>query len=80
VTHGILLPGWDCPSCRCFNGSAKEILTECRSCGWPKPPDPTPETDRLRAELKTVYENLTYVQTRCTELLLENRDLKKRLP
>jgi hypothetical protein len=30
-------------------------------------------------ELRAVYENLTNVQIRCTELLLENRELKKQL-
>lgn len=35
------------------------------------------EIDRLEAELKTTNENLTNVQTRCTELLEENRALKK---
>jgi hypothetical protein len=30
---GIVLPGWRCAHCRGFNGSAKELLTECRCCG-----------------------------------------------
>ena len=36
-SRGILLPGWDCPSCLVFNGSAKELLSECRSCGTARP-------------------------------------------
>lgn len=27
------LPGWTCPVCRAFNGTAKEQLTVCRACG-----------------------------------------------
>ncbi len=30
---GIVLRGWTCKECRSFNGSEKEELTECRSCG-----------------------------------------------
>lgn len=30
----IVLPGWTCP-CGAFNGSAKELLPECRGCGAP---------------------------------------------
>lgn len=39
---GLLLPGWVCGSvkggvrCGAFNGSAKEVLTECRACGTPR--------------------------------------------
>lgn len=36
---GLLLPGWDCPSCRAFNGSAKELLTRCRCCDAAKHKD-----------------------------------------
>ncbi len=32
----IVLPGWRCGHCRGFNGSAKELLTECRCCGTPR--------------------------------------------
>jgi hypothetical protein len=34
------------------------------------------ELEKLRAELKQVYANLTATQERCTELLLESRALK----
>jgi hypothetical protein len=46
---GLLLPGWHCqnPDCGVFNGSAKEVLPNCRCCdkprGWrlnPEPADP----------------------------------------
>lgn len=30
--EGVLLPGWVCKNCRCFNGDAKERLERCRSC------------------------------------------------
>jgi hypothetical protein len=65
---GILLPGFDCsnPDCRAFNGTAKEERATCRCCGTPRP---------INLE-KTMLENLTSVQARCTELLLENRELK----
>lgn len=33
---GIVLPGWDCPKCRAFNGEAKEIRLTCRACDTPK--------------------------------------------
>lgn len=36
-TGPIVLPGWSCPVCRCFNGSAKEVLPTCRACGAAKP-------------------------------------------
>jgi hypothetical protein len=35
--EGVLLAGWTCPTCSCFNGAAKEWLTECRSCGAKAP-------------------------------------------
>jgi hypothetical protein len=34
---GLLLPGWTCPGCQAFNGSAKEQLRVCRCCGIPSP-------------------------------------------
>ena len=34
---GIVLTGWWCVACKVFNGAAKEILAECRSCGAKKP-------------------------------------------
>lgn len=34
--EGILLPGWDCPSCRAFNGTLKEDLKRCRCCDAPR--------------------------------------------
>lgn len=37
VATGFLLPGWFCPSCRAFNGAAKEILKRCRCCGVEAP-------------------------------------------
>jgi hypothetical protein len=33
LESGVLLPGWECQSCRAFNGSAKELLANCRCCG-----------------------------------------------
>lgn len=33
----IVLPGWNCPSCQAFNGSAREELTHCRCCGVARP-------------------------------------------
>ncbi len=35
--EGLVLPGWDCPQCRAFNGDAKEHLTACRACNTPRP-------------------------------------------
>jgi hypothetical protein len=29
----LLLPGWACGACGTFNGSAKEVLRNCRACG-----------------------------------------------
>lgn len=34
---GLCLPGWNCPQCSGFNGSEKEVLTQCRACGCDKP-------------------------------------------
>lgn len=36
AAKGILLPGWTC-SCGVFNGSAKQLLTHCRTCGKERP-------------------------------------------
>lgn len=33
----LLLVGWSCPACFCFNGEAKATRTECRACGGPAP-------------------------------------------
>ncbi len=35
-------PGWHCanPTCRAFNGAAKEWLTHCRCCGQAGGQDP----------------------------------------
>jgi len=33
---GLVLPGWTCSVCQVMNGSLKELLTECRSCGAPR--------------------------------------------
>lgn len=62
------LPHWDCPNpdCRAFNGTAKVDHVTCRCCGTPRPFDIE----------RTMLENLTSVQTRCTELKLENRELR----
>jgi hypothetical protein len=65
----LVLPGWDCTSCRVFNGEAKMRLEECRSCGAPRPV----------LEEETMLKTLTIAQARCTELLLENRALKARV-
>jgi len=32
-----LLPGWTCPSCKAFTGTAKEKLTKCRCCEHERP-------------------------------------------
>jgi len=32
---GLVLPGWTCARCGIFNGAAREIRTDCRSCGAP---------------------------------------------
>jgi hypothetical protein len=46
---GFLLPGWTCRVCRGFNGSARELLTECRSCGTPRlTTDTDRDTDKVR--------------------------------
>jgi hypothetical protein len=29
--------GWDCPSCKAFNGSMKEVLPACQYCDAPNP-------------------------------------------
>ena len=31
----IVLPGWSCTKCGVFNGAAKELRNDCRSCGAP---------------------------------------------
>jgi hypothetical protein len=33
--RSLVLPGWHCTKCGTFNGAAKELRTECRSCGAP---------------------------------------------
>jgi hypothetical protein len=33
---GVVLPGWKCKQCGSFNGCAKELLPDCRSCGVPR--------------------------------------------
>ncbi len=33
--RSLVLPGWHCARCASFNGVAKELRTECRSCGAP---------------------------------------------
>jgi len=32
LASSLILPGWDCPDCKCFNGEAKERLENCRYC------------------------------------------------
>ena len=32
IRPGIVLPGWNCPRCKHFNGEAKEHRSECRVC------------------------------------------------
>lgn len=34
---GIILPGWDCQRCRCFNGEAVQVHLTCRFCGAERP-------------------------------------------
>jgi hypothetical protein len=91
-TQGLLLPGWFCPApCGVFNGTEKGPKP-CRACDAP-PPAPDPHgcaglgrADLLRliaglaAECKTLTETTTRVQERCTELLEENRALRRALP
>jgi hypothetical protein len=63
---GILLPGWDCPSCRAFNGSAKEKLQTCRCCGASRPEsfvlDLSP-TARSQAYQRLVKSHLDHPET-----------------
>jgi hypothetical protein len=33
---GVVLPGWTCSACGGMNGSAKELLKECRGCDAPR--------------------------------------------
>lgn len=33
--RSLVLPGWSCTECGVFNGAAKELRTDCRSCGAP---------------------------------------------
>lgn len=35
VPLSVVLPGWHCKACGVFNGAAKELRTDCRSCGAP---------------------------------------------
>lgn len=76
----IPLPGWYCPSCNTWNGTAKAesaaeaiIPGPCRVCGGAY----TPEARLGRSELLRVvallarenvvlYEQITYVQAKCT--------------
>jgi hypothetical protein len=76
---GILLPGWDCPSCQVFNGEAKEPLECCRHCATPKPSNLDQAFAALQKTHKQALANLTEVQTRCTELVLENRALRTKV-
>lgn len=78
MTDGILLPGWDCsnPVCGVFNGSGKTELTHCRCCGVPRPSDLDLAFKRLQKTHEQAIANLSSVQARCTELVLENRRLK----
>lgn len=38
----LILPGWSCAACGVFTGTAKEALTECRSCGAARLEEATP--------------------------------------
>jgi hypothetical protein len=90
--QGLLLPGWFCPApCGVFNGTMKGPKL-CRACDAP-PPAPDPHgcaglgrADLLRliaglaSECRTLNETTTRVQERCTELLEENRALRRALP
>lgn len=40
AVSGIVLPGWTCARCQCFNSAAKEWLKECRACGETGPVQP----------------------------------------
>jgi len=37
----LVLPGWSCEKCGSFNGAAKELRTDCRSCGAAFDPERT---------------------------------------
>ena len=32
-----LLEGWTCPTCKIWNGDAKDFLIACRNCSAPRP-------------------------------------------
>jgi hypothetical protein len=78
MTDGILLPGWDCPNSTCgvFNGTVKEDLKVCRCCATPRPSDLDLAFKRLQKTHEQALSNLTSVQERCTELVMENRRLR----
>jgi hypothetical protein len=80
VTEDIL-PHWICPNpaCGAFNGDAKTKLTHCRCCDTPRPSDLDVAFRRLQKTHEQALSNLTSVQERCTELVLENRELKLKL-
>ena len=100
-TEGILLPGFDCPACGMFTGTAKVDHVTCRCCGAPRPDDapwgrrfdgtPMPKQEwavhqnlehTIEANIvfheryKAMLATLTSTQERCTELKLENRELR----
>jgi hypothetical protein len=33
--RSLVLPGWSCTKCGAFNSAARELRTDCRSCGAP---------------------------------------------
>ena len=44
--RGLVLSGWTCSNCRCFNGEAKQDRLECRACGKPAPEGTSVEPPR----------------------------------
>jgi hypothetical protein len=75
---GIILPGWNCASCLVFNGEEKAPQGECRSCGAARKTFGLP-LESVMQRMRLLEENLSSVQTRCKELLEDNRMLRAKL-
>jgi hypothetical protein len=80
----IVLGGWWCV-CRTWNGEEKDVRPSCRVCGGPRIPEAGLNRDQLVAvlaectrELVVLHYAVTEIQGRCTELLEENRALRRR--
>jgi predicted HAD superfamily Cof-like phosphohydrolase len=59
-----LLDGWNCGNCKVFNGSAKEWLAKCRSCGQPGPSKPEPQKETYKV---WPLENVTKLRAQVSE-------------